>query len=387
MDSQKLFKCIYYSAKYLALTSITIDFKTNQIRKPTRWSTIIFIAIRIILLYSIIFFHKPLMGIPKLLELGHVLNFLQPVKHSSLTLAAVILCINWTLCDVQNATHRMLKQFFKVQQAIVKKIANSKILNTKKIQYLAISKFLLSFIDTLRDARSGFPELLAFDLKCFVFYAGCFLSLGATLLVEICFMGFLVIEVYYQQMNAHLRRLADRLKLLDKRQCSRHVQMKVLCEAADELDDSGIILSDIYRAAQSFFSICQSILFYSIFYNFFYILVEFRERFYENKNKGIFKWECLVDVLPNLVNLLLFIFCADKTVQRSRRIKLIEFDVICSGMDSRWDESVEMFLSRQNIEELHVKVFGLFELSKEFAMLLFSGGVTYLFCLIQLDNM
>ncbi|KAM8707187.1 hypothetical protein ACLKA7_011307 [Drosophila subpalustris] len=228
---------------------------------------------------------------------------------------------------------------------------------------------------------------------------GIYLWMGTLYVLDACFLGFLVSGVLYEQMGAHIARMLDEMRSMDidcqdadgegerekipPQPISHYKRMCLLCDRADELDECGIIYSELYQVTLSFRNIFQFQIFFYIYYNFIVLLLMMYEYIWNYLEAAQGDLVPLIMIGIKMGNIVLLIMCADFTIRKSQLPQILPLDIVCTDIDQRWDNSVETFLSQLQTQQLEIKVMGILQLNNEFIPTILSAIITYLFILLQ----
>ncbi|XP_034115570.2 gustatory receptor for bitter taste 93a [Drosophila albomicans] len=226
---------------------------------------------------------------------------------------------------------------------------------------------------------------------------GIYMWMGTLFMLDACFLGFLVSGVFYEQMGAHIGAMLLGMRSIDlmddetsqtkslPQRYSHYRRMCLLCDRADELEACGSIYSELYQVTLSFRSIFQFQIFFYIYYNFIVLLLMLYEYIWNYLDDAHEATDLvpLIMVAIKLGNIVLLIMCADYTIKKSQLPQMMPLDIVCTDIDQRWDNSVDMFLSQLQTQQLEIKVMGILQLNNEFIPTILSAIITYLFILIQ----
>ncbi|XP_034488417.1 gustatory receptor for bitter taste 93a [Drosophila innubila] len=227
---------------------------------------------------------------------------------------------------------------------------------------------------------------------------GIYMWMGTLYVLDACFLGFLVSGVLYEQMGAHIATMLEQMRSIDidcqdsdkeseemaaPQRLSDYKRMCLLCDRADELEECGLIYSELYQVTLSFRSIFQFQIFFYIYYNFIVLLLMLYEYIWNYLEAAQGDLVPLIMVGIKMGNIVLLIMCADYTIRKSQLPQILPLDIVCTDIDQRWDKSVETFLSQLQAQQLEIKVMGILQLNNEFIPTILSAIITYLFILIQ----
>ncbi|KAH8346460.1 hypothetical protein KR084_000931, partial [Drosophila pseudotakahashii] len=268
-----------------------------------------------------------------------------------------------------------------------------RICSTTRLQQLFPPKFVVFFLLKSFFTLCGcFHELIPL-LKAEHFeeigrmvavFFGIYMWLGTLLVLDACFLGFLVSGILYEHMAANIMAMLKRMEPIESQEegsrMSNYRRMRLLCDFSDELDECAAIYSELYQVTVSFRRMLQwQILFY-VYYNFINICLMLYQYILHYLNDDEVALVSLVIAFVKFANLVLLI---NYTVRESQKPKRLPLEIVCSDIDERWDKSVETFLAQLQTQRLEIKVLGFFHLNNEFILLILSAIISYLFILLQ----
>ncbi|ALC46157.1 Gr93c [Drosophila busckii] len=205
-----------------------------------------------------------------------------------------------------------------------------------------------------------------------------YITVGAAMILHICFVGYLSLGVLYQQLNRFVRQqLRQQLRRLELQR--NQLTRQQLRAAGCCLDECISIYDEVQRVSRSFqrlfdLHMCLMLLFgfLSMGCVCYYIML--------SKFNCTSLWILVAKMLADIVLLTLAVQGAGSY---SRVVKRLSVENFYITERSEWHKKLEMFLGRLNIFEFRVRPLGLFEVSNELILLFLSGLVTYLTYIIQ----
>ncbi|XP_037943313.1 gustatory receptor for bitter taste 93a-like [Teleopsis dalmanni] len=282
----------------------------------------------------------------------------------------------------------LVNLFFRLHDRVVEKTHSVNMFREKFIFLLC-----LKFTATIIGFTGEIPSLIHVEPYLqILFYItstfGVYMWLSSMFVLDVCFLGFLVISSMYEEMGVYLKTMLHKMKYIETKDkfgisISHYHCMKLLCESADNIDISGAIYHDLYEITNHFNRIFHWQILYYIYYNFMVILLLLHGCIYMYLSTDFINFMDLAMVLTKFTNLALLIMCADNIVQKSEIPNLLALDIVCSDIDERWDKSVETFINQRKTENLEIKILGFFQLQNEFILVILSAIISYMFILVQ----
>ncbi|XP_055902783.1 gustatory receptor for bitter taste 93a-like [Eupeodes corollae] len=223
-----------------------------------------------------------------------------------------------------------------------------------------------------------------FDVWEFVHYALRFyIWFGTLIVVDLICVGYVVTTGIYQQIGDQLKVLAKRVDTLDSRSLTKFRQMQMLCEFSEELENYAEIYSDLFKLMNEFHQLMQFYIFLMFCSDFLILIGNIHHTFLNYMDLGVVKWSILMISAFQAVQIVLYILLLNKTIKTSKLPNNLNFDLIVSDIEPRWDKSVDYFLNQLRFQDLNLNVYGLFQLNNELLLRGFSATASYLTILIQ----
>ncbi|KAH8383391.1 hypothetical protein KR009_008434, partial [Drosophila setifemur] len=378
---------LYRTARFLSLLSSKLDKDKLQLRTPRRGSRNKILSgiwrCLVVFIYAAVWpiFNSQLVS----QRPESYADLIALLQNTSVTILAVISFVIQARCEKRFG--EVLNKYLSLYQRICS-VTRLPTLFPEKFVVLFLAKLFLTLCGCIYEL---IPLLKAEHFQN-VFYIvsvtfGIYMWLGTLVVLDACFLGFLVSGIMYEHMSNHLMDMLQRMKPIDPREnaegMSRYRRMMLLGDFADEMDACAVIYSELYEMTNAFRSMLEwQILFY-IYLNFINIclmLYQCTLKYLTDEETALL---ALALAAVKMANLVLLILIADRTVYAAEKPLKLPLDIVCSDMDHRWDDSVETFLCQLQTQRLEIKVLGFFHLSNEFIIVILSAIISYLFILLQ----
>lgn len=343
-SSHKLLLQFYYIAKFFGVVNCSLNRDTLKVKHLKRRNKILTAVLRVILIS--IFqgvqtnMYKKFLSSPD----GYIQIF-SALQTVSVTIFAIFSFLMQTIGEKQIL--HCINYFFKIYKNIVDKFRTNHLFQEKFFLFLS-AKLVTTLLGLRYEIPSLFEEnkLEIHFLQRIAEAFGTYMWIGSMLTLDGCFIGFLIIAELYRELGLQLTQTLAWLRQHEIGNeltvTSRYSLMQLLCEYADRIDGFAITYSSLYKLSKTFTSIVQWQILYYIYYNFMVILLLLHQCIYTYMHDDDINLPDLSQVAGKIMNLTLLIMCADSATRASQAPKLLCIDLICSGIDERWDTSVSI---------------------------------------------
>lgn len=375
-----ILKANYYGSKILCILPFSIDFNLMKASK-SKVANIVSVIIRSFILLTVGFRHAR--TFEKIFESNEKDKVLTYIGIASAVLMQIF---SFRVIFVQIFRTQfhidLYNEFFQNFKKVIN-LTKGRGIHQKQIVYL----FLLKMVTANTEIFLDFPVIEEYvernDYKeLVIWFFGWYLWVGTVALLNVCSIGFMVIAAMIETLGSYLNTMVRQLKTLNDEEFSKYQQMSRLMYFSEKMEEVLNIYSDLYSTVHKFNEGMKHQILFALSYYVSGAIIILHVTYTTYLSKQTIYWPAVFFGINRIIDSFALIFSVDLVVRKADIPAKLNFDLLCSDLDERYDKCVESYFNTMKLLEMKFKLRGLFEMNAKFILVIVSGFMSYFAVLV-----